>query len=242
MLILPAIDLRAGRCVRLRQGDFQQETVFNDDPVAVARQWIAQGATNLHLVDLDGAREGRPVNGPAIQRIVSACGVPCQLGGGLRSNEDVATALSWGVARVVLGTRAIGDLNWLSGLCDHYPGRVAVGIDAKQGNPASHGWTETTNRSANEVARECAGLPIAALIYTDISRDGMLAGPDFDAYSDLVGAVQVPVIASGGITTEEDVRQLGRIGLAGCIIGRALYEGRIQLTEAIRIASNISRR
>jgi phosphoribosylformimino-5-aminoimidazole carboxamide ribotide isomerase len=236
VLILPAIDLRGGQCVRLRQGDYAQETVFGDDPAAVARQWVAQGAAYLHLVDLDGARQGHPVNGPSIRAIVQASGVPCQLGGGLRNDEHVAEALGWGVARVVLGTRALQDPAWGEAVCRRFPGRVAIGIDARRGKVATEGWLHTSDRSALDLAKQCAAWPPAAIIYTDISRDGMLEGPNVEATAELASAVPVPVIASGGVTTLDDVARLAGRGLAGCIIGRALYEGRIDLGEAITVA------
>jgi phosphoribosylformimino-5-aminoimidazole carboxamide ribotide isomerase len=236
--IYPAIDLRGGQCVRLRQGDFNQETVFGDDPAAAARRWVAAGATWLHLVDLDGAKAGKPINGPSIQRIVEASGVPCQLGGGLRSEEDILTALDWGVTRVVLGTRALNDPSWLESVSRRFPGKIILGIDAKQGQVATNGWLETSTRSALDLARQCAGWPLAALIYTDISRDGMLEGPNFDALVEMARAVSIPVIASGGVTTLDDIRRLASLGLSGCIIGRALYEGRISLASAIEVARN----
>ena len=236
MLILPAIDLRGGQCVRLRQGDYARETVFGADPAAMARRWAEQGARWLHLVDLDGAREGRPVNGPSVRAIVRAAGVPCQLGGGLRSDVHVEEALGWGVTRVVVGTRALRDPDWCRGLCRRFPGRVAVGIDARDGRVAVEGWTEASDRTALDLARQCVGWGAAAIIYTDISRDGMLEGPNVEATAELAAAVAVPVIASGGVTTLNDVARLAGRGLAGCIIGRALYEGRLDLAAAIALA------
>jgi len=234
MLILPAIDLRGGQCVRLRQGDYAQETVFDADPAAVARRWVAQGAAFLHLVDLDGAREGRPVNRVSVRAIVRAAGVPCQLGGGLRSEAHIDEALGWGVTRVVLGTRALQDPAWGEAMCRRFPGRVVLGIDARNGRVATDGWLKVTDRAAIDLARACAAWPIAALVYTDISRDGMLDGPNLEATREVVAAVTVPVLASGGVTTTDDVARLARCGVAGCIIGRALYEGRIDLREAIQ--------
>jgi phosphoribosylformimino-5-aminoimidazole carboxamide ribotide isomerase len=236
VLILPAIDLRGGQCVRLRQGDYAQETVFGDDPTAMARHWVAQGAAYLHLVDLDGARQGHPVNGASVRNIVEAAGVPCQLGGGLRTEEHVAEALGWGVARVVLGTRALQDPAWGEAVCRRFPGRVALGIDARRGKVVTEGWLHTSDRSALDLARHCAAWPPAAIVYTDISCDGMLEGPNVEATVELAAAVPVPVIASGGVTAVDDVARLARRGLAGCIIGRALYEGRIELGEAILVA------
>ncbi len=236
MLILPAIDLRGGQCVRLRQGDYSQETVFGSDPAEMARRWAGQGATYLHLVDLDGAREGRPVNGDSVRRIVQAAGLPCELGGGLRTEADIALALGWGVDRVVLGTRALKDPGWLERVARQFPGKVVLGIDARAGQVATDGWLEVSQRPALDFARQCAGWPLAALVYTDISRDGMLAGPNLDAMAELAAAVPLPVIASGGVTTLEDIRRLARLRLAGCIVGRALYEGRLDLAAAIAAA------
>ncbi len=234
MQILPAIDLRGGQCVRLRQGDYAQETVFGDDPAEVARRWVEQGADYLHLVDLDGARQGHPVNGDSVRRIVQAAGVPCQLGGGLRSEEHIREALSWGVERVILGTRALLDPAGCESMCRRFPGRVCLGIDARQGRVAIQGWEKESDRSALDLARSCASWPLAAIVYTDISRDGMLEGPNVEATAELAAAVAVPVIASGGVTTVEDVVRLARHGLPACIIGRALYEGRIDLRVAIQ--------
>jgi phosphoribosylformimino-5-aminoimidazole carboxamide ribotide isomerase len=237
VLILPAIDLRGGRCVRLRQGDYSQETDFGADPAAMALRWAEQGAKWLHLVDLDGAREGRPINGDGVRAIVRGAGLPCQLGGGLRSDAHVEEALGWGVTRVVVGTRALSDPEWCQNLCERFPGRVAVGIDARDGRVAVEGWLRDSDRTALDLARQCAGWGAAAIIYTDISRDGMMAGPNVEATAELAAAVAAPVIASGGVTTLGDVAKLARCGLAGCIIGRALYEGRIDLTAAITSAN-----
>jgi len=233
VLILPAIDLRGGQCVRLRQGDYAQETIFGDDPAAMARRWVEQGASYLHLVDLDGARQGHPVNGDSVRCIVQSTGVPCQLGGGLRSEEHITEALGWGVERVILGTRALLDPSWCESVCRRFPGRVCLGIDARQGRVAIQGWERSSDQSALDLARRCAAWPLAAIIYTDISRDGMLEGPNVEATTELAAAVAAPVIASGGVTTLDDVTRLAGRKLAGCIIGRALYEGRIELSAAI---------
>jgi phosphoribosylformimino-5-aminoimidazole carboxamide ribotide isomerase len=238
VLIIPAIDLRGGKCVRLRQGDYAQETVFGDDPAAMARRWVGEGAAWLHIVDLDGARAGRPINTDSIRAIVAAAGVPCQLGGGLRSEEHIAQALELGVARVVVGTRALQDPDWLEGLCGRYPGRVALGLDVRQGRVATSGWLEVSETTALELTRRVGRLPLAALIYTDISRDGMLQGPNIAALAELASQAPLPVIASGGIATRDDVCRLAQLGLAGCIIGRALYEGRLRLREVISIAGH----
>jgi phosphoribosylformimino-5-aminoimidazole carboxamide ribotide isomerase len=237
VLILPAIDLRGGQCVRLRQGDYAHETVFGDDPAAMAQRWVREGATYLHLVDLDGAREGRPVNGPSVRRIVEAAGVPCQLGGGLRTEADAEQVLSWGIDRVVLGTRALQDPDGFAALCRRFAGKVVAGIDAKEGRVASEGWLAVSTTTAIDLARRLADLPLAAIVYTDISRDGMLQGPNFAAMAELAAAVKTPVIASGGVTTLADVRRLAGLELAGCIVGRALYEGRLHLPDVLREAN-----
>jgi phosphoribosylformimino-5-aminoimidazole carboxamide ribotide isomerase len=221
----------------LRQGDYAQETVFGADPAAMARRWVDQGATYLHLVDLDGAKEGHPVNGASVRAIIGAAGVPCQLGGGLRREADVDEALTWGVDRVVLGTRALKDPDGFASLCRRFPGKIVCGIDARQGKVATEGWLEVSERSALDLARQLAALPLAALVYTDIGRDGMLQGANVEAMAELAAAVPLPVIASGGVTTVEDVRRLAHLGLAGCIVGRALYEGLLDLAEIIREAS-----
>jgi phosphoribosylformimino-5-aminoimidazole carboxamide ribotide isomerase len=237
VLIYPAIDLRGGRCVRLRQGDYDQETVFGSEPAAMAQRWIEQGATYLHLVDLDGARAGQPVNGASVREIVQTIKVPCQLGGGLRSEEHIAEALGWGVERVILGTRALKEPDWLARVARRFPGKIVLGIDAKNGLVATDGWLQVSTNSATELARRCSAWPLAAIVYTDIGRDGMLEGPNFDALAEMSWAVPLPVIASGGVTTLDDVRRLARLGLPGCIIGRALYEGKIGLAKAIKAGS-----
>ncbi len=236
MLILPAIDLRGGQCVRLRQGDYSQETIFGADPAAMAKRWVEQGAEFLHLVDLDGAKEGKPVNQTSIQAIIQAAGVPCQLGGGLRNEEHIQEALSWGLERVIIGTKALVDPNWFEQICRQYPEKIVLGIDAKQGKVAIEGWLDVSECTALELARRCADWSLAALVYTDISRDGMMQGPNFDAMAEMAQALSLPVIASGGVTSLEDIRRLKELGLTGCIVGRALYEGRIDLPEAIRIS------
>jgi phosphoribosylformimino-5-aminoimidazole carboxamide ribotide isomerase len=236
VLIFPAIDLRGGQCVRLRQGDFDQETIFGDDPAAAARRWVEQGASFLHLVDLDGARLGRPVNGESVQAIVRAAGVPCQLGGGIRTQANLEEVLGWGVSRVILGSRALRDPAWCQSICRKFPNQVVLGIDARDGKVASEGWLHQSAFSALDFARRCSEWPLAALVYTDIARDGMMEGPNVEATAELAAVVSIPVIASGGVSTLDDVAQLARRRLAGCIIGRALYEGKIDLSAAIALA------
>jgi phosphoribosylformimino-5-aminoimidazole carboxamide ribotide isomerase len=236
MEIWPAIDLRGGKCVRLRQGDYAQETIYGDDPAEMARRWVAEGAQFLHLVDLDGARDGHWANRDAVKRIVAAATVPCELGGGIREEATIRELLDLGLTRLVIGTKAQKEPEWFRQICRKFPGKLAVGIDAKGGLVATDGWLETSGTSAVELAREYEREPIAAIIYTDIAKDGMLAGPNLEAMTEMQGAVSVPVIASGGVTSADDVRNLARAGMAGCIIGRALYEDRLTLAAALEAA------
>ena len=236
MIILPAIDLIGGRCVRLRQGDYNQETVFDEDPVAVARRFEAAGAKWLHVVDLDGAREGEPKNLATIRAIVGAVRMSVEMGGGIRTTAAAQGLLDLGLARVILGTRAAREPEWLAEVATKFPGRVALGLDARDGRVAVEGWREETARTASDLVASVAGLPLAAIIYTDIARDGMMSGPNIEATAVLVKASPFPVIASGGVTTVDDVRRLKKVGVAGAIIGRSLYEGKITLDAALAAA------
>jgi phosphoribosylformimino-5-aminoimidazole carboxamide ribotide isomerase len=236
MQIIPAIDLRGGRCVRLRQGNYADETVFSEDPAAMAMHWVTQGAERLHLVDLDGARDGQPANLKSVRAILDRGGVPCQFGGGVRSTVAVAELLALGLDRVVVGTRAVADAGWFETLCRDFPGKICLGLDARDGRVATEGWTQTSTTSAIDLAKRFDELPLAAIIYTDISRDGMMSGVNLRGIEDMVKAVRSPVIASGGVTTLDDVRAISRVGAAGCIVGRAIYEGTISLPDAIRIS------
>jgi len=233
MEIWPAIDLRGGQCVRLQQGDYNRETVFGDDPVAVARGFVADGGRHLHLVDLDGARDGKLVNLEVVRTIVKAVDIPCELGGGVRDESAIRTLLEAGLSRVVVGTKALREPEWFREMCHKFPNRLALGIDARGGMVATHGWLETSDVSAVAMARQFSDEPIAALIYTDIATDGMLQGPNLAAMSEMAAAVSLPVIASGGVSSAVDVARLTETGVAGVIIGRALYENRITLPEAI---------
>jgi len=235
MLIYPAIDIRNGRCVRLVQGDYSRETVFNDDPVAVAKQWAAAGADRIHLVDLDGAKAGQPINGDVIRRIVEAVSIPCQLGGGIRSNEHLATVLGWGIRWAVLGTKALQDPAWVCTIAESFPGQIVLGLDARHGYVATDGWLNTSTVSATELARQVDQSPIAAVVYTDIAKDGMMSGPNYEALREMRAACRKPVIASGGVSTIEHARRLAESGTFGCIIGRALYEGQIHLPELLAL-------
>jgi len=236
MQIWPAIDLRGGKCVRLRQGDYAQETVFGEDPAAMARQWVAGGARCLHLVDLDGARDGQLTNLEAIRAIVEAVTVPCQLGGGVRDEETIRRLLALGLTRLIVGTKALREPDWFREMCRKFPQSLALGIDAKGGMVATDGWLKVSEMSATKLARHFDDEALSAIIYTDISRDGMMEGPNFAAVKEMREMVTVPVIASGGVTSATDVARLREIGVAGCIIGRSLYEGTLRLDDALRAA------
>jgi phosphoribosylformimino-5-aminoimidazole carboxamide ribotide isomerase len=233
MRVIPAIDLRGGLCVRLRQGDYERETVFGDDPAAMAARWEAEGATLIHLVDLDGAKAGRPVNVEPVQRIIRQVSVPCQLGGGVRDQATIATWLEAGIERVIVGTAALRDPDWFGAMIRAYPGRLVLGLDARDGKVAAQGWLETSSVQVAALARRFEDLPLAAIVYTDIARDGTLDGPNLEATRSLAEHVSLPVIASGGVGSLEDLERLASLPIAGCIVGRALYEGRFSLGEAI---------
>lgn len=241
MDVIPAIDLLEGRCVRLYQGDYAQSQVFNDNPVEVAKQWVDQGATRLHVVDLDGAKVGQPVNTKAIEAIVQAVAVPVQVGGGLRDRVGVMQMLDVGVQQVILGTIAVEEPTIVADLCAEFPGRIIVGIDARQGWVATHGWLETSEVAATDLAQQMNQLGTAAIIYTDILRDGTLIGPNLDALRELAGSISIPVIASGGISSITDLLSLlalEPLGVSGVIVGRALYAENISLKEAIQAVGN----
>ena len=238
MQIWPAIDLRGGKCVRLRQGDYGQETVYGDDPVVVARRWVDEGGERLHLVDLDAARAGTSANRSVIASIVQAVPVPCQLGGGVRDEVRVRDGFELGLERLVVGTQAIKDPDWFREMTQAFPGRLVLGIDARDGLVATDGWLQTSELSAIELAYRFADSPIAGIIYTDIARDGMMRGPNVTALEEMLDAVQVPVIASGGVTGLSDITRLAHTKAEGCIVGRALYEGSLELSEALLAAKS----
>ena len=235
MQIWPAIDLRGGKCVRLQQGDYDRETVFSDDPVTMAKQFEADGAQHLHLVDLDGARDGKPTNFEVVQAIVSAVDMECELGGGVRDQATIEALLDVGLDRLVLGTSALKNADWFRDMCQQYPHKLVLGIDARSGMVATDGWLETSNTPATELADQFRDVPLAAIVYTDIATDGMLKGPNVEAMAEMQRHVDVPVVASGGVTTIDDVRRLDEAGLAAAIIGRAIYEGTLKLTEAVEV-------
>jgi phosphoribosylformimino-5-aminoimidazole carboxamide ribotide isomerase len=239
VIVIPAIDLKDGRCVRLRQGRMQEETVYSDFPADVARRWEAEGAQLLHVVDLNGAIEGTPRNRAAIESILKAVAIPVQVGGGIRQLTTIDSYLSSGVARVVLGTAVSRDLALLDQACRSFPGRMIVGVDARQGKLAVQGWTDTADQDPAEYVRRLAGFAVYAVIYTDIARDGMLEGPNLEGLRRMAEVCPVPLIASGGITRTDDLRQLRELGpkVIGAIVGKALYEGMIELRAAMAAAS-----
>jgi len=237
LILFPAIDLKDGQCVRLRRGAMEEATVFNDDPAAQARDFQSQGFEWLHLVDLNGAIEGRPVNAPAVEAILDAVDLPTQLGGGIR---DMATIEGWlerGIRRVILGTAALTDPGLVRDACRRFPGRIVVGIDARGGRVATEGWVKTSETTAVELAQAFADAGVAAIVYTDIDRDGLLSGVNVEATADLAAAVPVPVIASGGVASLDDLRALKSAPptLEGVICGRALYDGRIEAKSALAL-------
>lgn len=237
MEIIPAIDLLEGRCVRLYQGDYDQSQVFNENPVEVARRWAAEGATRLHLVDLDGAKVGKPENGQAIEAIARAVDIPIEVGGGLRDRDLVAALFDLGVRYAILGTAAVENPDLVSTLSAEFPGRILVGIDARDGKVATRGWLETSEVDAIELAKAMGDRGAAAIIYTDIKRDGTLKGPNLEALRTMAEAISIPVIASGGVSSLTDVLSLlalAPVGVTGAVVGRAIYTGDLSLKEAIR--------
>ena len=236
MQVWPAIDLRDGKCVRLAQGDYAREIVFGENPSTMARHWVNQGAERLHLVDLDGARDGRQANLECVRSILLEVDVPCQLGGGVRSSESIESLLELGLARLIVGTQALKDPDWFRAACRKHPGRMVLGIDARDGRVATDGWLNTSSMSAVELAALFESEPLAGIVCTDISRDGMMAGPNIEAMRAMQAAVNVPVIASGGVSCADDVANLAEIPMAGVIVGRALYEGKLSLADALAAA------
>jgi phosphoribosylformimino-5-aminoimidazole carboxamide ribotide isomerase len=233
MIIFPAIDIRNEKCVRLTQGDYSKMTVYGVDPVEVALKWQSKGAEYLHIVDLDGAKDGKRVNGDVIEKIAKSTEIPIQVGGGIRDTKAVEELLSNGVSRVIIGTGAIKDLKWLSELVRVYGEKICVSIDAKNGFVATDGWEQISEINAVDFAVNLENIGVRTIVYTDIQKDGMLKGPNFKMYEELMKKVNLDIIASGGITTIEDVETLKRMGVYGAIIGKALYDEKIKLEEAI---------
>ena len=241
MEIWPAIDLRHGKPVRLRQGDYDQQTVFGDDPVVFAKRWHSAGAKRLHLVDLDAARGDDPTaNRQAVARIVSETGLPCQMGGGVRDEYAIKALLELGLSRLVVGSAALKQPDWFAEMCDAYPNQLAAGIDARDGMVATDGWLETSSTPAIDLAQQLREKTenIAAIIYTDIARDGMMRGPNFDGLQQMAEATDIPLVASGGVTTLDDVKRLVQMEMPAAIVGRSIYDGVMKLEEVLDIAGD----
>ena len=233
MRIWPAIDLRGGKCVRLQQGDYNRETIFDDNPASVAQRWVDEGADCLHLVDLDGARDGKLINGEVIQAIVNSVDVTFQLGGGIRDEAAITRLLDLGLDRLVIGTQALKNPDWFREMASKYPQHLVLGVDARNGMVATDGWLETSSTSAIALAKQFESEPVAGVVYTDIAKDGMMAGPNLPAMQEMQESVALPVVASGGVTTADDAQSLSKIPMDGAIIGRALYEGTIKLADIL---------
>jgi len=241
MYIIPAIDLRDGKCVRLIQGEYHRQITYQDDPIKQAKDFGSAGAEWLHIVDLDGAKVGRPVNTDTISAIAKLRQFKIEVGGGLRDESSIKKMLNMGIERVIIGTKAVSDFEWFSQIVNKFSGKIALGLDAKGSKVATHGWTQDSPQNLSEFAIEAAKLPLAAIIYTDITKDGMMTGPNFERTKALAQTVKVPVIASGGVTKISDVKKLAELGIEAVIIGRALYEGTLKLSDAINAAAGLSR-
>jgi phosphoribosylformimino-5-aminoimidazole carboxamide ribotide isomerase len=236
MLIIPAIDLKDGKCVRLRQGEMQQATVYGNDPAVMAAQWVNAGARRLHIVDLNGAFAGKPVNKAAVESIVkNHPKLPVQVGGGIRDLETVQAYLDAGVSYVIIGTKAIQSPEFVEDICMRYPGHIIVGLDAKNGKVAMDGWAKISESSVIDIAKQLENMGVESIIYTDISRDGMMGGVNIEATVNLARSIDIPIIASGGVSQLEDIKNLYKVaqeGIAGVVVGRAIYEGTLDLTQA----------
>ena len=236
MYIIPAIDLRHGKCVRLIQGQYHRQITYQHDPVKQAQEFSSAGAQWLHIVDLDGARVGKPVNTDAIEAIAALNLMKIELGGGIRDEDSIKQMLDIGADRVIIGTKAVSDFEWFGQMAEKYPTKIVLGLDARGSKVATHAWTQDSPQHLLEFAIEAAKLPLAAIIYTDITRDGMMAGPNLERTKAIVQAVEVPVIASGGIREIADIKKLAELGAEAAIIGRSLYEGTLNLSDAINAA------
>lgn len=245
MLIIPAIDLKDGQCVRLRQGLMDDSTIFSDDPVAIASKWVEQGARKLHLVDLNGAFAGTPVNGHIVQEIAKAHpSLPIQIGGGIRSFETIESYLNAGVSQVIIGTQAVKDPEFVIQACSRYPGHIIVGLDAKDGKVATEGWAEVSEILAIDLAKQFEQVGVSAIVYTDINRDGMMQGVNVEATVKLAQATSIDIIASGGVTNMDDIKALmaapSNCGISGAITGRAIYEGTLDLAQAQQLCDQLA--
>ncbi len=236
MYIIPAIDLLKGKCSRLIQGDYHRQIIYEHDPVKQASEFIAQGARWLHIVDLDGAKVGKPVNTELVAAIAALKQLKIEVGGGLRDEDSIKKLLDISVERVIIGTKAVSDFKWFSKITEKFAGKIALGLDARGSKVATHGWTQDSPEPLLDFAAKAAQLPLAAIIYTDINKDGMMTGPNFERTKAVVDTVGAGVIASGGVGRINDIKKLARLGVEGVIIGRALYEGRLKLADAINAA------
>ena len=244
MLLIPAIDLKDGKCVRLKQGRMEDDTVFSDDPVAMAKRWVDAGARRLHLVDLNGAFEGKPMNADIVHNIVEAFpDVPVQIGGGIRDEETIQKYLDAGVQYVIIGTKAVNAPHFVSDICMAFPGHIIIGLDAKDGKVAIDGWSKLSHHDVIDMAKHFENDGVEAIVYTDISRDGMMSGVNIEATVNLAQAINIPVIASGGITNLDDIRALSEVadeGIMGAITGRAIYEGTLDFVEGQKLSDSLA--
>ena len=238
MIIFPAIDIKDGRCVRLTQGKFDQVSIYNDNPAEVARLWESMGAQYIHLVDLDGAKDGSPASRDMVKRVIDAVDIPVQVGGGIRSLERADQLIELGARRIILGTAAVNDRELTQAVAERYPGRTAVSVDAVNGMAAVNGWAKVSDTDVLDICTFMQEIGINTLIYTDILMDGMLKGPNFGEYERLMRETSLDIIASGGVTTKEDIERLAQMGIYGAIVGKALYDEKIDLKEAIRCSRN----
>jgi phosphoribosylformimino-5-aminoimidazole carboxamide ribotide isomerase len=238
LVVLPSIDLRHGKVVRLKQGDYAQQINYDVDPMEVAANYASAGAKWMHVIDLDGAKEGKPVQLELVSKLAAASGLQVQIGGGIRTEDDIQRLFQAGAARAVIGTRAMQDWNWFEKLVHnpHYSGKITLALDAKNGIVATHGWTELSSLTAVDVAKKVNSWPLAAILYTDVAKDGMLTGPNFEQTRQVAEATDVPVIASGGVGSIDHIQKLTTMPVWGVIIGRSLDEGQVDLAEAIKIA------
>lgn len=231
--IIPAVDIINGKCVRLKQGRYDAETIYDEDPVEVAKRWESQGAKRLHIIDLDGARTGIPKNIEIIKSIIKETNILIQAGGGIRNISTIKELIDFGIDRVILGTTAVNNPNMLSKFCEEFDGQIVVAIDVKEGKAATEGWTKVSKKDTITLAKEAISLGVKRFIYTDISRDGMLTGPNYKGIKEFIDQVNASVIASGGISSKGDIEQLKETGAEGCIVGKALYEGKVNLEEIL---------
>jgi phosphoribosylformimino-5-aminoimidazole carboxamide ribotide isomerase len=237
MYIIPAIDLIKGRCVRLIQGDYHREIVYEDDPVKKASEFVSAGARWLHIIDLEGAKVGKPVNTESVKAIAALNLLRIELGGGIRDEDSIKQMLELGVERVIVGTKAVNDFEWFSRMAEKFTGKIVLGLDARGSTVATNGWTQESHKLLVDFAAEAAKLPLAAIIYTDITKDGMMAGPNLERTKELAEAVDIPVIASGGVKDINDVERLAELEVEAVVVGRSLYEGTLNLADAIKAVS-----